>query len=267
VSFDDKRRAIEGHLRFLEWLGRPLRPGARILDFGCGIGQSVEILMNMGYDAYGVDIVDWWRRNDYWDKSYFPESRIVNRLHDIDRANYSIPFPHDYFDLCISDQVMEHVDNHPLVFREIMCVLKPEAISVHRFPGPNALVEGHLFLPFPVLCYSKSYLAVCAILGRRAPDQSALSWRQTLDSNLEFMSQVNYPRKAKLRQYAAKAGAEIAFFDKQELRLRDFGIAGRLVNRAKRLRLDGPIASLLAPFTQRYMVLKRRASRFRQGAG
>jgi hypothetical protein len=40
------------------------------------------------------------------------------------------------------------------------------------------LMEGHLFVPFPVLCYYKPYLAMWAILGRRSPDQRALTWRQ-----------------------------------------------------------------------------------------
>jgi SAM-dependent methyltransferase len=258
VGCDDKWQYIDGHLRFLEWLGKPVPRGARILDFGCGNGQSVEILLNMGYDAYGVDIYDWWHRDDYWDKSYLPDSHVTERLQRIDEANYSIPFPTADFDFCISDQVMEHVYDHPLAFREILRVLKPSAISVHRFPGPNVLMEGHLFLPFPVLCYFKPYLALWAILGRRAPGQKDLPWRQTLAFNLNFMSQVKYPRKVRLRQYAAMAGAEIAFFEKQELRLRDFGNAGRLMSRAKRLRLDSPIAGLLAPFAQRYMALKPR---------
>jgi hypothetical protein len=94
-----------------------------------------------------------------------------------------------------------------------------------------------------------------AILGRRSPDQRALTWHQTLASNIEFMGKVNYPRKARLRQHAAKAGVAIAFLEKQELLLRDFGNAGRLVSRAKRLGLGRLLAGLLAPFTQRYMVL------------
>jgi len=35
-----------------------------------------------------------------------------------------------------------------------------------------------------------------AILGRRSPDQRALTWGQTLASNIRFMAKVNGPRKA-----------------------------------------------------------------------
>ena len=67
---------------------------------------------------------------------------------------------------------------------------------MHRFPGPNMLTEGHLFLPFPALCCPKAYLTMWAILGRRSPDQRALTRGQTLASNIRFMAKVNAPRKA-----------------------------------------------------------------------
>jgi SAM-dependent methyltransferase len=257
VACDQRRQALSAHLRFLEWLGKPLAPGARVLDFGCGIGQSVDILLGMGYDVHGVDVVDWWRRDDYWDKNYVPGPRVRERLHSVDEAYYRIPFPDGHFEFCFSDQVMEHVRDYTVVFAEIKRVLKPQAVSVHRFPGPNMLMEGHLFLPFPVLCYYNAYLAVWAILGRCSPAQKGLTWRQTLAANIVFMRQVSYPSKARLRQHAAEAGAEIEFLEKQELLLRDFGNAGRLVNRASRLGLDRLLAALVAPFTQRYMLLKR----------
>jgi SAM-dependent methyltransferase len=139
-------------LRFLEWLGKPLRPGARVLDLGCGIGQSVDILLDMGYDVHGVDVVDWWDRNDYWDKSYVPGPRVRERLYRVDEANYRIPFPDGHFEFCLSDQVMEHVHGYTAVFAEIMRVLKPQAVSVHRFPGhaggraPVLAVSGALLL-------------------------------------------------------------------------------------------------------------------------
>ena len=135
VITDVRRQAIDGHLRFLEWLGKPLRPGARVLDFGCGIGQSVETLLNKGYDVYGVDVVDWWHRDDYWDRSYIPKGNVTERLHRIDEANYRIPFPDGHFEFCFSDQVMEHVRDHALVFGEISRVLKSDAISCIASPA------------------------------------------------------------------------------------------------------------------------------------
>lgn len=47
------RRAFERRLSWLEAAG--LRPGATVLDFGCGVGLFVEHLRSRGYDATGFD--------------------------------------------------------------------------------------------------------------------------------------------------------------------------------------------------------------------
>jgi|SRR5215472_12533680 len=52
-----------------------------------------RILLDRGYDVHGVDVVDWWQRDDYWDKSYVPGARFKERLHRVEEANYRIPFP------------------------------------------------------------------------------------------------------------------------------------------------------------------------------
>ena len=119
-----------------------------------------------------------------------------------------------------------------------------ESKRAHYRPRP--LEQDIFLLCFPCPCYSQAYLAMWAILGRRSPDQRALTWRQTLASHVEFMGKVNYPRKTRLRRYAAKAEVEIAFLEKQELLLRDFGNAGGLVSRAGRLGLDRLLAGVLA---------------------
>jgi 2-polyprenyl-3-methyl-5-hydroxy-6-metoxy-1,4-benzoquinol methylase len=60
----DHARAAERHLRFATGrLGLDLPPGAAILDFGCGIGTSVRALLAQGYDAYGVDVLEYWGRD------------------------------------------------------------------------------------------------------------------------------------------------------------------------------------------------------------
>src|SRR5262249_19987376 len=113
-------------------------------------------------------------------------------------------------------------------------------------------LEQDIFLPFPVLLLLQ---ALSRNVGHFGP---MLTWRQTLASSVEFVGKVNYPRKTRLRRYAAKARVEIAFLEKQELLLRDFGNAGRLVSRAGRVGLDRLLAGVLAPFAQGYMVLARR---------
>ena len=113
-------------------------------------------------------------------------------------------------------------------------------------------------MPFPVLCYPKGYLTMWAILGRRSPDQRALAWGQTLASNIKFMGNVNDPRKARLRRYAAKDGVGIAFLEKAEASASRFRKCRQAGEQSASARPRRPLARLLALFTQRHMVLKRR---------
>ena len=161
------------------------------------------------------------------------------------------------FDLCFSDQVLEHLFDHVAAFRQIAGVLKPDGISVHRFPGPNMLMEGHVGLPFPALCHLKPYLMIWALAGRRSPTQRGQTWRETLDSNVDVMQTVNYRSKHYLRACAQQANVKVAFFEADEMLLRDVGTAARLVVRARRFGMDRVLARSLSVVSQRYMVLTR----------
>jgi SAM-dependent methyltransferase len=64
-------------------------------------------------------------------KMGFDASCIVK----LDHPAYDIrnlPFPDSYFDVCVADQVLEHVDSEPnRVFREVSRVLKPGGVFVN----------------------------------------------------------------------------------------------------------------------------------------
>jgi ubiquinone/menaquinone biosynthesis C-methylase UbiE len=96
-------------------------PPRRILDFGCGIGETERIMRERFPDAH-IDGVD-----------SSPESiKAANRLgvrdvtfHVSERVD--LPFPAASFDLIYSNGTFHHMDHgtHPAVFREIERVLKP----------------------------------------------------------------------------------------------------------------------------------------------
>jgi SAM-dependent methyltransferase len=241
------RQQIEGHLRFLERLGTPLKRGATVLDFGCGHGAAVRALRDMGYDAYGVDVWPWWTES----------GQGSDHLRQIDPTNNLMPFSDGFFDFCFSDQVFEHVFNYPAAFREIGRLLKPGAISVHRFPGPNTLIDGHTNLPFPVFCHYRAYVAAWAIAGRRAPGQMEYGWRQTLDVNTKILRGVNYPTKRRLRRDAEAAGVSITFLEARELDMRETGSAAAIKAQADRYGLRRLAVTVMSLFVQRYMVLAR----------
>jgi SAM-dependent methyltransferase len=116
----DHARAAERHLRFATGrLGLRLPPGASILDFGCGIGTSVRALLAQGYDAHGVDVLEYWGRDfdKYWHVAEKPPAEVAARLRLADPADNRLPFPDATFDFCFSDQVFDliaSIDPKPL---------------------------------------------------------------------------------------------------------------------------------------------------------
>src|SRR5436190_21919327 len=119
--------------RMLERYGYELPHGSRVLDFGSGAGGLVEAYSAAGMDSYGCDIeID----------------RESDRQRIIEADPYRIPYPDDWFDLVVSNQVFEHVQNPEEAFAEITRVLKPGGLSLHMFPGRYRIKEGHTYVPF-----------------------------------------------------------------------------------------------------------------------
>ncbi len=63
-----------------------------------------------------------------------------------------IPFESGSFDLVVSNQVVEHVRDLDLLFREIARVLAPGGVSVHFFPARETWIECHVGLPLVHHC-------------------------------------------------------------------------------------------------------------------
>lgn len=179
IYTDGYLQATERQLRFATaGLGLRLSPGATILDFGCGIGSSVRALLAQGYDAYGVDVLEYWDRDfdKYWLIGDKPPAEVTDRLKLADPANYRLPFEDGTFDFCFSDQVFEHIFDYKTTMSEIVRVLKPSGLSLHNFPGPNNFMEGHVNLPLS-LALLQPFLshALCLDFGNPR-HRTGLAW-------------------------------------------------------------------------------------------
>ncbi len=75
-------------------------PVERVLDVGCGIGQTVNYLIEDGYDAYGIDLPN---LSKYWAKAG------NSPQHFISCDATQIPFIDNYFDVTYSLGVIEHI--------------------------------------------------------------------------------------------------------------------------------------------------------------
>jgi SAM-dependent methyltransferase len=249
---------VKQHIDFAVSYPSALRSGGRVLDFGCGIGDSVQALLGMGFDAWGVDVLEFWDRDIelLWEEREKPASEVAARLRTVSTDDYRLPFPDAHFDFCFSDQVMEHVFNLPLVMQEIVRVLRPGAVSVHRFPGPNSPIESHISVPVIPLCRFKWYLALWARLGVRSPRQQGLGWRETLALNVETMRFGSYPTKNALRQAAREANVTIEFHEGEGIKRQNVGRAYALFRAAETMGLERVALSLLSLVSQRYVLIK-----------
>jgi SAM-dependent methyltransferase len=118
----------------------------RILDVGCGRGDTVAWLCAQGWDAHGIDVsADYLARG----QGYLRDALGADpaRLQLIN-ADFSYPFKDAAFDIVLSDQVIEHVGDLDQFAAEVARVSAPGAVGMHIFPAKWRPVETHLLMPF-----------------------------------------------------------------------------------------------------------------------
>jgi SAM-dependent methyltransferase len=251
---------IDMFLRVAERFGYVFAPGDKVLDFGCGLGATVEALLDRGSDAYGMDIAAFWSEDyDRYPRSApKPPAHVVERLRKVDPDHYVLPFPDNHFDFCISAQVFEHLaeDERVIAFRELMRVLKPGALSLHNFPGPGQIIEGHINVPLAFLCHSKAWLKLWALTGRRSARQQNSTWPETLEANVLQMRITFFPTKGTLRKNAKAAGANISFCERDYMETSG-ARPGKLLALTDHVGLGRLVAPILSILSQRMMVLRK----------
>jgi SAM-dependent methyltransferase len=184
-------------------VGAPLAPNATVLDFGCGLGSDVEAWRSEGYRAFGCDIV--LERPAGW-------LRLIE-------TPYRLPFADATFDLVVSDQVMEHVQDHDLAFREIHRVLKPGAISLHRFPPRWRPIEVHVRMPLAGVVQRRTWVALWARLGVRNEFQADRPWREVTELDVEYLqARTRYLTRQQLLAAARRSFAEVELLEKLALK-------------------------------------------------
>jgi len=175
-------------MKILKELGFDLKPEFLIMDFGCGVGQVVHELRDLGYQAFGCDVkID--------AKSMHDENII--RL--INSQPYKLPFKNDTFNIILSEQVFEHVQNYSEVISEINRVLKPDGCCLHIFPSRYKLIESHVYVPLSSIIKSYSWLLFWAKMGLRNEFQTGLSAKETGTRNYDYLrSHTNYLSKKQI---------------------------------------------------------------------
>jgi SAM-dependent methyltransferase len=139
------------------------KPGSviRVLDIGCGDAHLLAHLAQIlpeeypghGFEFYGFEVGDiGWHGEEYLRRTVkflntcapaFEWEERISLLSASDRW----PYESGAFDLIISNQVLEHVQDHSLLFGEIQRCLAPKGVSLHLFPLKSTIYEVHAYMP------------------------------------------------------------------------------------------------------------------------
>jgi SAM-dependent methyltransferase len=115
-------------------------PGARVLDVGCGMGRDVVALLDMGFDAYGVEPNDAMRA-----QALARDPRLGERVAAAALPALGQPFGGG-FDAIVCSAVLMHLsgDALPDAFAAFAAVLRPRARVLMALPHmlPALLSEG-----------------------------------------------------------------------------------------------------------------------------
>ena len=103
-----------------------------ILENGCGVGMYVEHLSPLGGTVIGLEY-DFDRARD----------AHVNSPHILNAAGENIPLPASTFDLILSHEVIEHVQDDRTAVQEMIRTLKPGGRAVIFCPNRGYPFETH----------------------------------------------------------------------------------------------------------------------------
>lgn len=141
--------------------------GARtVVDIGCGVGAMVETLLEAGYDAFGVDLMEaealWGQAGEH--------GHARDRFIVVDPDRFALPFDDNCIDFIFSFGVIEHVgtcDGHSTRLDDYRTVRRQWVRELFR----TLKVGGHALIGGP----NRNF----PIDAAHAPDSraSALEWK------------------------------------------------------------------------------------------
>jgi SAM-dependent methyltransferase len=115
-------------------------PGARVLDVGCGKGRDVVALLDMGFDAYGIEPNDAMRA-----RAIERHPRLASRVAAASLPDIGQPFGGG-FDAVVCCAVLMHLSESDLgaAFDAMIAVLRPEGRLLLALPEMlvELLVDG-----------------------------------------------------------------------------------------------------------------------------
>lgn len=129
----------DAHVARYEWASRYIRPGDRVLDAACGLGYGSYVMSKRSeaQSILGIDGSDWAR--EYADLSFASE-RVKFRTGFL--PDVLVDYPDASFDLIVSFETLEHVEDPVALLREYARLLTPGGRIVASVPNDWADETG-----------------------------------------------------------------------------------------------------------------------------
>tara|TARA_Y100001968_G_scaffold314686_1_gene340375 strand:+ start:30 stop:830 length:801 start_codon:yes stop_codon:yes gene_type:complete len=114
----------------------------KILDFGCGTAMLLQALSKSGINCklYGVDIY-----SNQSNLEIAKENAPLAQIKSI-KPYESFDFG-EKFDIILSNQVFEHIENLDYIYQHLYKIMKPNGIMFCGFPTKEIIIEPHLKIP------------------------------------------------------------------------------------------------------------------------
>ncbi|MHA1712914.1 MAG: class I SAM-dependent methyltransferase [Candidatus Ranarchaeia archaeon] len=114
----------------------------KILDYGCGRGKNVAALLEMGFDAYGVDI-------DPVVVSSAQRGMTSERHRFLKISDNNLtPFKNATFHFVMTEHVIEHVRLLSNLVSELGRIIKVGGYLYNVYPPYGRIIEPHVHMPF-----------------------------------------------------------------------------------------------------------------------
>ncbi len=114
-----REERMRGILRF--------KTSGKFLDVGCGAGRDLDLAVEHGFEAYGVELSE--VKKDFYKNKKFQVH--VGAFEDA-------PFAEQSFDVITMWDVLEHVENPNAVLAKVRSLLKPDGLFVAKVPNHAA---------------------------------------------------------------------------------------------------------------------------------
>ena len=206
----------------------------RILDIGCGFGETLGYHQQRGCDVYGVDLDE-------------NASVLKNKFRIKIGVFNSDDYEEEYFDYITMDQVLEHIQNPVHFLSNVMKALKPGGFIVIATPN----VEGwgrhafrkqwiHWHIPYHCQFFTKVSLRMLASkCNLKIIKQATIT--DSIWLHLQWMHLLNYPKITEPSAF----WAQHLLMDKSEGKQKKRNIKDKLVGMLWRRKCNDFITRIL----------------------